>query len=923
MKNRFVHASWWLLAAALLVVTLPLSAAPSVTGVVLNGVSGQPVRGASVTIEGTATETQSDLNGLIALSLEPGTYTASVRAAGFESQKITGIEVSGSGGNFAVVLDPVGGAGDAQTLLDEITVEAEAGLATETALLTERKNAAQISDSIGAEEMSKSTGSDAAGVLKRVTGVSLEGGKFAYVRGLGDRYSTTALNGSKMPSTEFEKKTVPLDLFPAGLIEKITVSKSYTVDKPGDFAAGAVELTTVQFPNRQVASIGISGGFNSITTGEPLLEHVGGLSFSGSGGQALPSSVPSDPLVRFSPILGTGIRPEELERIGESIGGEWTPEVGGDAPFDKSLKATYGNTFGKFGFMVSINHENDFTVREEDRNIFRLSGGEVQPSSFYSFDYGVEKVRQALTANLGYKFNNNNQIRFRSLFTELSEAESRFQKGFFTDIDSTIENFRLSYQQQAVDNFQLSGEHYFDGLAGGSLLEWQYSMSEATTEENRRETLYEQLPNGDFILTDNAQSGFLFFNDLEDTLDDAKLDWTSFFTGDKYYGSIKAGFARTQNDRDFAGRRIRFDHRNTRGVDLTQRPEELFSPENIGTAFEIQEITRPTDFYRGDHEILAGYVQADLGWGNWRLIGGVRVEDSDQNVITLDRNNPDTPPIVSTVADTDILPSLALVYKLGEATNLRFSASQTVNRPEYRELAPFRFTHIVGGFTATGNPDLERALITSFDARWEWFPSAGEVLAASLFFKDFDSPIENILLAGAERLETFTNVLGAENFGVELELRRDLGRFTPALENFTFIGNYTFVESTIDIGPDNSILTNDSRALVGQPDNVWNAILEWNRPQSGSLVRVLYNFIDDKISQAGGFGLPDVTLQSRGTVDVVWGQSLDKWAPGLDVKISGSNLTNEEWLWQQGDGVFRVVEPGRSISLSLSYKPFN
>ena len=268
-----------------------------------DGRTGLPVRGATIEFEGTEVTVSSDIDGLVFTDLPAGTYTATVTAENFKTQKVTDIAVvDGAGSSFAVVLEPTSGAEDDAAFSDVITVSADAERATETALLAERKNAIQISDSIGSEEMSKNTGSDAAGVLKRVTRISLQDNKYVFVRGLGDRYSSTALNGSKLPSTEFEKKVVPLDLFPADLIQKITVSKSYTVDKPGDFAAGLVELSTVDFPTQQTGFIGLSLGYNSVTTGDPFLEYPGGLSFSGSGGQALPSGVPDEGLFPLQPL---------------------------------------------------------------------------------------------------------------------------------------------------------------------------------------------------------------------------------------------------------------------------------------------------------------------------------------------------------------------------------------------------------------------------------------------------------------------------------------------------------------------------------------------------------------------------------------------------------------------------------------------
>ncbi|HSG39772.1 MAG TPA: TonB-dependent receptor, partial [Thermoanaerobaculia bacterium] len=630
-------------------------------------------------------------------------------------------------------------------------------------------------------------------------------------------------------------------------------------------------------------------------------------------------------LFRQSTFRPGGFTPEELEAFGEGLVGIWSPGAKDDAPLNQSYSLAYGNTFGRLGLVLSATYDNDFEARDEQRNIFRVgSDGEAEPLNIYDIEYGEEKVRQALVGNLAWRLGANNQVKLRSLYTTLGTTEGRFQEGFFSDVNADLRDYRVSFQEQEILNLQLSGEHYLPAaFPAGSLASWRVSNSTAQTEENRREANYQRGAGGEFLLTDNAQSGFLFFNDMEDDLTDASADWTVFRTGERGFGSVKAGVAYTNNERDFAGRRLRFFHRNVRSFDLTLPPDQLFIPENIGpNGFELEEITRPTDAYQGEHEVSAAYAQGDFTWGKWRFIGGLRAERSDLNVVTLDRNQPTFDPIVSTLEDDDLLPAVSLVYTLRSDMNLRLAGSRTVNRPEFRELAPFTFTHIVGGYAVTGNPGLVSAEIQSYDLRWEWFPSGDEVVAASLFYKDFQNPIESILVASVEQLETFRNAEKARNYGVELELRRHFGAFLPALENLTAILNYTWVDSQLDIDPESTTLTNPSRPLAGQPDNVVNAVLEWAVPRWGSGIRLLYNFTGDKVASGGTFGLPDVVEASRATVDFVWRQELGFVVPGLAAKLSGTNLLDEERLWTQGDGVFRLYDPGRTVSFSLSYSPF-
>jgi hypothetical protein len=908
----------------------PLVAADtgSATGAVIDGMTGEPLRGARLVFEGTAVAVESDLDGIFRAEVPAGSYEVVVTMQGFEPQRVTGVAVTaGAATNFSLALLPTAEAAthrDGQsTFSEQVTVTAEAENATEAALLAERKRAIEIVDSIGSEEMSKNTGSDAADALRRVTGLSLQDSKYAYVRGLGDRYSSTTLDGARLPSTEFERKVVPLDLFPADLIEKISVSKSYSVDKPGDFAAGMVELVTRQFPVRQAASIGASIGYNNETTGDPYLRYGGGLSTSGSGGQPLPGSIPDQKLIRESPF-DDGFTPQELEVLGEDLIGLWSPKERDSAPYDGSLKASWGTSANRFGILLGANYETGLDTRmDEEINIYRVSStspGGVAPNHTYLFDTTDETIRRALTGSLSYRFGNNHQVQARSLYTTLSTTESRFQDGFYSDLNGLIEDYRLSYLDQEIENLQLSGDHFFAGLGDGSLLEWRAATSAATTEENRREAIYRETTPGTFLFTDIGQSAFMYWNDLEDDLDDVKVNWESLLDSDPLRGSFKVGTAYTDSERDFLGRRIRYSFRDVRGIDLRLSPEELLTERYIRpNGFELEEITNPTDTYTGDHTIGAAFAQADLGWGKWRLIAGTRFEDSDQEVITLDRNSPDTPPISTVIDESDWLPAISLIYSLNSTTNLRFSGSKTVNRPEFRELAPFKFSHVVGGYAVAGNPDLVQAEIRSLDARWEWFPTGGEVIAASVFYKDFDHPIESVIITGAELVESFENVEAAENLGVELEFRRNLGILASALERFDLIANYTWVDSQVSIDEGQTAGTNLERPLVGQPDNVLNLILEWTAPQSDTGARLLYNFVDDRIAYAGFVGLPDVLEEARHSLDFVYQQGLGFLTDGLSLKFSLTNLLDEDRHWTQGGQTTRLYDPGIGTSLSFGY----
>ena len=918
--RRLVGTAVAILALHLLVAGAAVAQDGAATGTILDGRSGVPVRGATVALDGGSASAATSVDGVFQLDLPAGTHAVVVSAEGYESQRILDVVVEAGGlAQVSAVLTHAGAGGGREAALSEtIVVEATAIDASASALLAERKAASEILDNIGSEEISKNSGSDAADALRRVTGISLQDSKFAYVRGLGDRYGNTTLDGSRIPSTEFERKVVPLDLFDADLLDNITVRKSYSPEQPGDFAAGAIELVTRSFPARQVLSVGASAGRNSETTGDPFLADPMGLGSSGDGGQPLPADFPDRAVVRRSRFLGIGFGSADLERMGERIAGRWSPHSRDDAPLGRGGKIAYGNTFGGFGLMLAGNWDNSYETRHEQRTFYAVGANDaITPLHDYDFDYGVEQVKSSWMGNFAIRAGDSGQIEIRSLQTNLSSSEARFQEGFFSDINNDIEDNRLQYEDQEVFNLQIGGDHYLSGVgSNGSTIAWRGSTSTADTHEDLRQTIYELFDDG-FKLTNNGQSGFMYYNDLEDEIDDYRADWETFFSSGDSFGSFKVGVRQWTNDRIFGGRRLRMFPRVTEGIDLGGTPERIYVPENIDFfGFQLTEVTNATDSYRADWVVDALYAQVDYGWADWRIAGGLRMEDSDQNVVTIDRTALGGAETTTNKSESDVTGSFSLIRSLGATQNLRFGFSRTVNRPEFREVAPFRFKHIVGGFVVVGNPDVERALIDSFDARWEWFPSAGDVVAASVFYKDFTDPIESVVISAVEPTETFRNAEGARNLGVELEFRRSLGFFGAGGKDWTAILNYTFIDSEIRIDARTTVLTNPVRPLAGQPDNLVNLGIEWAPSHYDAALRVLYSMVDDRIHLGGVEGLPDVTESGRSTVDVVWRQGL---VAGLDLKVAATNVLGAEREWKQGGEVFRLYDPGRGVSLGVGY----
>ena len=306
---------------------------------------------------------------------------------------------------------------------------------------------------------------------------------------------------------------------------------------------------------------------------------------------------------------------------------------------------------------------------------------------------------------------------------------------------------------------------------------------------------------------------------MNDRIYEPQADYSIPFLKGAVSGLFKLGGRVTIRRRDFGARRFLFEPQQFTTLDLLLPSNQLFGPANIRpSGFQITEFTRATDTYSAEMNIFAGYAMVDLSLGSrLRVEGGLRVEDADQRVSTYDNRVPNAKPVLAGLQNRDPAPAVNVIYSLTKRHNLRVSYSRTVSRPDFRELSPFDFNNVLGGFVTAGNPNLKRATINNYDARWEWFPGGNQLVAASVFAKTFADPIEQTIVPSNDLRQTFVNAKGARNVGIELEFRRSLASFTPRLREFGVSANFTFVDSNIDIRPeDATIITSKSRPLLGQ-----------------------------------------------------------------------------------------------------------
>ncbi|HEV7766794.1 MAG TPA: TonB-dependent receptor [Thermoanaerobaculia bacterium] len=886
--------------------------------------SGAAIPGVTVTATrtGEAAEPQlavTDGEGMFRVAdLPPGTYKLEAILDGFQTISKDVKLVTGQTVDLAFKLVPAFG--------ETVEVVAETVRTGEVAVLDSRRESAVVSDSISAEEIRKTPDSTAAGVVERLTGVTLIGDKYVFVRGLGERYSGTTINGSSLPTTETEKRVVPLDLFPAKLLETVNVVKTYTPDKPGDFGSGVVEMTTTEFPSGQSFKLSVGTGYHSAATGEPFRRYAGGLDRMGGGGQKISSTIPSGFLRRSSILDPGGFTPQELEAFGEALVGNWTGDQVSSAKPATDASLTYGNTFGRLGIVLSGVSTHGYEVVDEEYRFFGVDAGQLVPINDYDLLTNREHTSTGFIGNLSYRLADNHRVFLNSVLTRDASAEDRFQEGLQTSTGGDIRDFRVRYQLEQIFSTRLRGEHNLQGPGMGSLLEWNLTRSTASNDSDLRENLYRESNPGVFELqTGFAESGRVEYFELADQIQQGGLAYSIYFApdGGTWSGSIKGGLDHMQRTRDFDARRFRFVQAGSLQVDLSQTPDEIFTAANIGpNGFEIREVTGVNDAYDAEHIVDAAFLMSDTTFGKWRIIGGARFEKSDQSVLTF---NPfDVENIVESVNESsDVLPSINVVYQLAQRTNLRFGYGRSLNRPEFRELSPFTFTEVAGGRSVSGNPDLVQATLDGFDVRWETFPGAGDVIAASAFYKKIDSPIERIVQPTTDLRQSFVNADSATLYGLELEFRRSLESILPALRLWSINLNYAYINSDVTIGEhQQSVVTNKERPLEGQSDQIVNLGLQFYQPQWGTMVRFLGSHSGERLTEVGAFGLPDIYEAASTSLDVVLSQSLGPFAKGLEVKLAGTNLLNAKREFIQGGEIQRRYDPGRKVSLSLSYSPF-
>lgn len=919
----------------------------SIEGKVTDAESGDLLRGATISITSIKKGAYSDTKGSYRLKKVPaGTYSVKVSYVGYQTTTLDGVVVTDNAVTTLNIQLAV-----SKEVGSEVVVEAARVTDNAAALLTQRKNAAQVSDGIGREEISKMPDSDAGQSLKRVSGVTLVEGKFIYVRGVSDRYSNTTLNGAALTSTEPDKKAFAFDMFPSELLENANIVKSFTPDLPGNFAGGLVQLNTIDFPSKRGLKISGSQGYNNYVTFKDngyfaSASADGDLFAMGASSRAMPAAVPSDRL-GMNQLLrdvraGNAEAIARLDGIGQSFNNAlWNTSTETVTP-NGSLSATYSEVLtleneDEIGIVASGNYGNSW----QNNEIIR--GGILSNPNDYLFRYtGVQSSRSTSFGglfNLAYRLGSNSRFGFKNTYNRTADFDNVHLTGENFTQSQAQRLFSFQYVEKSLYSGTISGEHTITDVLN-TLVDWRVGYSRSTRDEpdfKRLQFLRNASDSGQpyFAAFDLSPQGAgsragRFFSGLTDNAVSAALNITlPVATTIK----VKVGALLENRSRRFSARSLTI----VQGVenDISDKltiPDSDVLP-NLGPFFadsnysvekgrlSYSEDSKLSDQYDAQEHLLAGYAMLDLPFTiagmESRIITGARIEKNIQRLNSFDV----TDNRVNVNQDlVDILPAFNFILRPMKDLNIRASASQTLARPSLREFAPFQFYDFQQQATIAGNPKLIRALIQNFDLRLEYFSAGGEVLSISGFFKRFENAIEETLFPQqSEIVRSFANANGiADNIGVELEVRKNLGTLADWLVPFTVSLNASLVDSRIVV---EQAGVKDTRSMWGQSPYSINGSIYYTNMETGTNVSVAYNTYGRRIIQVNLVGVfqgnPHVYELPRDVIDLSVQQAIGE---SLELKLSIRDLLNQPLTWEQDGALIQSNIRGMSLSLGFGYR---
>ena len=902
----------------------------SIEGKVISGKTASPVASVTVAVEGTKIVKSSNIDGQFLLTLPSDkVYTVKISAVGYSTKIIDSIVVEANKVTYLTI------SLDLSTKNEEgVIIRSSSKKESVAALIAVQKNTSVVAQVVSAEAIRRSPDKNTGEILKRVPGLSLQEGKYIIVRGLADRYNQAMLNGVLLSSTEPDRKSFSFDIFPSGMIENIIINKAFIPELPGEWAGGLIQVNTKDVPTKNFLNFQIGTGFNTQTTGRDFYAYKGGKTdFLGydDGSRGLPSGMPTKSAFNNIQINNRA----EANEFAKRFSNVWTadkvnPELdksfqisGG---FNKTIK---GNK--KLAAVLALNYKNTNRRNEflNQLNIVPVTPG-VLPTIISDYDnnkYSKDILAGAL-ANITLILGNNNKISFKNIINVNTSNYSTLRTGkdfAVNPIGDNIKATELAFKANTFFNTQLTGDHNIQKYKAKFHWFGSFNILDQYIPDQRRVQYIQLDPLKPFTLQQSTnsdqKSGSRYFGTLNDYNYTAGADISKTFTKNKLNQTIKAGYFFQVKDRLFDARPFAiYINNNTQNTALESLPQNLvFSPQNFGNGndnkFSFNQLSNPNFRYLANSILNAGFLQLDNQiTQKLRAVWGVRIEDFDQLIGSVKKSDER---FVNTRV-RDYLPGVSLTYKLNTKTNLRLSGSQTIVRPEFRELTNFQFYDFDLNATLQGSPKLERTKVTNLDLRYELYPRGGELFTLGVFYKNFDNPLE----AFANQASfSYINADKATSYGAEIEIRKKLD-VIDVLKNVTLQGNFSYIYNRVEADGRAGL----DRPMQGQSPYLLNLTAQYDLEKYGLTTTFLFNRIGRRILLVGGDQQAPVWENPRSVLDFQLAKKVMKTKGELKLNVSDIlnqraifYYKNENTKYKSTDAFFINRINGTNISLTFGY----
>jgi hypothetical protein len=885
-----------------------------VKGTVTDKMTGEPLIGVHVVVEGLPNKgTVTEIDGTYAIVLSPGKYKLTFSFVGMVSNTV---EITIAEKQI-ITADVVLGENELTTVVVEATMSTNTAAAV-TKEIKEEKGV--VSGTDGTTIAKSASNQSTADVARKIPGLTVIDNRFVVVRGLSERYNAVLLNNALTPSVETDVKSFSFDLIPSQAVDRFLVYKSPSADLPGEFAGGAIRIYTRNLPDSNAIYGAYNAGFRSGTTFQDFsVNNAQSSDWTGFGlkNRLLPEGTPSN--IRNIPF-------SQIEAFGKSLENNWAIDkmnAGIDhrfnIGFDHKFKPKNEEKKWSLGAVNQLNYSNTWQYFLSERNDYNTYD-EVTNTSDTIFAYKdniyQRQYRFAALSNWGFTNGEGTRIDFRNLFNQLSTNETTLRGGQNFEEGTDRQEYAYRYNQRSILSSQLTGRHEFTEDAKGkplNIIDWTlgYSFAKRNEPDWRRIRYTRPIGTTDpyaAYIPFSAQPFYMgrLFIEMEENILMGAINYEHkfLFKNSKkeihpFQPSLKAGLYLENKSREYGIRNIGYAPSNifTFNWAMVNQPvDSILMPENINntTGLKIDEDTKGADSYQAENKLRSYYAMAILPFTDrFNAVVGMRLEDNTQ-ILRSNQISGDTVNVNYHIVSA--LPSASVTYELIKDTmQLRAAYGKTINRPEFRELAPLYFYDFIFNAINSGNPDLQTPSVDNFDFRWEWYPHAGEMISAGLFYKKFTNPIEVYFVpgggSGGTRSFTYGNALSAVSYGIELDVSKSLGNPLDStfISRFSIVANASFIKSEIQLS-DEALQTglNPSRPMMGQSPYIINAGIYYNGPQ-GLEFNIIYNRIGERIVIVGVPGIPEVYEMPRNLLDLTVTKRINK---NISVRLSAQDLFN-------------------------------